>query len=527
MMEEENPPKSDDDSVVMIEEIVEDHLPGGLEYSDPGLSESKEPFFLQKFVRTPGCLSFLCVTFLIATSIAMTVGMVPEIMSDRYARLNHGYVGVACELLPYDEKTEECRLGGDSAQNVAAWSNTGHSLTLFFFGPVVGSMSDERGRRRFLLIGIVLLVVPQLVLVMLQWRKSMSPLWYYISHCSTGLVNWLPIVFAAISDIMPGELRAPSFALVLGSFSLGFSVAPYLSTVLPHIWVSAISLACAMTTFLYAFSFVPETLSYQTSETAHEVVRRRGDDDVQHNAIVQALSRPFRDLSILNRNTFFHLVSVVTFLTGFTCSTDQTLILYYLENHLNFEDSDTALFMFINGMFSILVNFFLVKQFIGCFGEKHVLIVAILFGTVHNFLYGIAHGKLLVFVAVSLSALTGMSYPIIASMQSYNCADYEQGRMQGAFFSLSALANAAGPSLMTTVYGCTKHGELFGPGTMFLVVSCFNAFAVSFAVALQSKDANSKEKRTVGATGLNQLLLEDDGSLNDDSASVHSRVEFF
>ena len=45
----------------------------------------------------------------------------------------------------------------------------------------------------------------------------------------------------------------------------------------------------------------------------------------------------------------------------------------------------------------------------------------------------------------------------------------EQGRIQGALYSVSALASALGPYLMRGVYHYTKDGAFMGPGSMFIV----------------------------------------------------------
>lgn len=68
-------------------------------------------------------------------------------MTDRYARISHGYQGDFCNHFDHDEKPTECRLGGDDAQNAAATCALFQNLIQFFASPVVGSTSDEKGRK--------------------------------------------------------------------------------------------------------------------------------------------------------------------------------------------------------------------------------------------------------------------------------------------------------------------------------------------------------------------------------------------
>jgi hypothetical protein len=60
----------------------------------------------------------------------------------------------------------------------------------------------------------------------------------------------------------------------------------------------------------------------------------------------------------------------------------------------------------------------------------------------------------------------------------------EQGRIQGALFSVQALASACGPYAMSAIYRATKDGALFGPGSMFVFASGFYIVAVYCAYLL-------------------------------------------
>lgn len=456
----------------------------------------------------------------------MRIVMIPEVCSDRYARLNYGYDGELCYLLKYDHKPKECRLGGDDAQRFAAWSHAGKYTLLFFLSPVVGSMSDLKGRRRFYLFSIFLHIMPHVALVMMLLVKSVNPMWYFVAHFCTGFADWLPLTFAAISDIMPGNLRTSSYALVLVKLYLALAGAPYLVTTLSHLLMSIIALGIAIFSFFYAWFSMKETLSFETSITSEINRRQENRDQTWTNSFLGPISSLLRHLSILNRTKIIRLLSIVSFVTALTYATDQTFIVYYLEDRLSFEDSDTFVFLLISSICAIIVNMILLEHFIKYCGEKYVLMVAIVFGTFHNFLYGTAKRKVLVFVAAGLSSLTGMSYPINASMLSSNCANHEQGHIQGAFFSMISLANALGPSFMAYVYHFTEDSGYFGSGTMFVVVSLVNVCGLFVAFSIP-KNASKNDAEAIEATSLQQPLLDDNESVAESAASTNSIVELF
>ena len=71
----------------------------------------------------------------------------------------------------------------------------------------------------------------------------------------------------------------------------------------------------------------------------------------------------------------------------------------------------------------------------------------------------------------------------------------EQGRIQGALYSLSSLASALGPMMLRYVYHQTKDGGGFGKGTMFIFGAGLYLIATVCAYLLPEEQANSNLKR--------------------------------
>jgi hypothetical protein len=64
----------------------------------------------------------------------------------------------------------------------------------------------------------------------------------------------------------------------------------------------------------------------------------------------------------------------------------------------------------------------------------------------------------------------------------------EQGQIQGALYSVQALASGTGPLLMRLIYSWTKEMQ---PGAMFLAAACLYLLAASFAWTLPKAYSNS------------------------------------
>lgn len=71
----------------------------------------------------------------------------------------------------------------------------------------------------------------------------------------------------------------------------------------------------------------------------------------------------------------------------------------------------------------------------------------------------------------------------------------EQGRIQGALYSLSSLASAVGPMLLRYIYHETKDNSMYGKGTMFIFGAGLYVIATFCAYMLPEDKANSNFKR--------------------------------
>jgi Na+/melibiose symporter-like transporter len=215
----------------------------------------------------------------------------------------------------------------------------------------------------------------------------------------------------------------------------------------------------------------------------------------------------------------------------------QTLLVYYVEEQLNFQDQDIATMFLIFGILGVIVQGFIIRLINGCVGERIIVFISFVFGAIHNALYGVAHHKTTINIAIAFGSLSLMSFPAISAIKSNNvvridsrssCSflcqlvvhslhcllsktvsyiviwfvnshthvpffsllfntyedESEQGRIQGALYSIQALASALGPTLMRCVYHYTKNGAWMGPGSMFLIATCLYVVAMYCAYLL-------------------------------------------
>jgi hypothetical protein len=109
---------------------------------------SRRESFLMNFRASNGPPQIVAVVILLAMSFGATVGIIPSIMTERYAREKYGYDGEYCHSFEeYADKPEECLLGSADAQTAAAVSELVANTLTFITSSLIGSMSDVHGRR--------------------------------------------------------------------------------------------------------------------------------------------------------------------------------------------------------------------------------------------------------------------------------------------------------------------------------------------------------------------------------------------
>lgn len=511
--------------------------------------------FIVQFAKTKGPPQITFIMMLIAIGLGSTIGVVPAVMSDRFARLQHGYSSDALcsSYTTLADKPSACLAGSADAQAAVASANLISNVLTFVTSSLIGSLSDEHGRKgthllfketvskqarsnnnkpsntltnivschanyplisptAILIVGLLMGMLSPLMLFLIQIIPTMSPWWYYGCHAATGLVNWVAIALSALADVLPQRFRAPGIGLLLAGFMLGFSLSPILTFLLSNTHLSLLSFIVVGLGLFATIFFVPETLPPNVAEETKarrqmERLREQAlDEQSSHEEerdqcarkwrrtmriVGRFLVRPFKEMAILNRDSFFRLISLLAFFSGMVASGDQVLLVYYLEERLSFTAQDISVMFLIMGIMGLLAQGVLLKPLNDCLGEKLVVAFCFFVGAVDNTMYGIAKNKATIYAAVALSALTGMAFPTISAIKANNVAVTEQGRIQGALYSLQALASGVGPVLLRFVYSQAKESVL-GPGAMFVFAGLLYLVAVGVACALPSERANAR-----------------------------------
>jgi MFS transporter, DHA1 family, tetracycline resistance protein len=400
-------------------------------------------------------------------------------------------------------KPAACQAGSDEAQAAAAYATMGQTVLALVFNPVFGHLADICGRRRIMICSILLSCIPASVLLLMQVYSVISPTWYFMTYSLIGVLNFLGIAIAALSDNVPEEYRAPTYGLLLCVFYGALATGPTVSLLLGHLGSTIVSLSLMIVSLITAMIFLPETLSQEIRleniamqqqrqrEQQQELLQNEsGGGGSIHTLLLAPLcrwmQRPFQDIAVLNRSWTMRLVAAASFLESMVFAGDSTLFIYYVEDRLDMRDSDIARIFIVVGMVGCLLQGGALQPLVQVLGEKKLLLCAFAAAATHNFFFGAATVKWMIYIGVILGQVGKLNFAILASFASKGVSAHEQGLVQGALAATNSIGSGIGPLSMQFVYNHTKNKPRFGPGFMFVYAGLVDMIGIMLVALIPS-----------------------------------------
>jgi DHA1 family tetracycline resistance protein-like MFS transporter len=369
--------------------------------------------------------------------------------------------------------------GGDTAlaaQYTIAFAMT-WGLMQFFFGPIVGMLSDRFGRRPVLLLSIFGLGVDYIFMALAPTLR-----WLFVGRVINGITAAsFSTANAYVADVTAPQERAKAFGLLGAAFGVGFIVGPAIGGVLGDInlrlpfWVSA---GLAVLNWLYGFFVLPESLPPE----------RRAP------ALNWRKANPVGALSFLRERTnLFGLVSInVLYLMAHNVF--PSIFVLFVGYRFGWGPRAASLMLVATGLSQILVQTLVVGRVVKAAGERGALLIGLVSATLAFVAYGLASTPFWFFCGVPAGALGALVMPGLQSLMSRRVAGNEQGRLQGLNGAFMGLTAIFGPLLYLSLlaFAVRHDAQLHQPGIPVLVAAlfCTAAFALALAVAKPVADVH-------------------------------------
>jgi DHA1 family tetracycline resistance protein-like MFS transporter len=361
--------------------------------------------------------------------------------------------------------------GGDTAQ--AAQYTLAFAVTWglmqFFFGPIVGMLSDRFGRRPVLLLSIFGLGVDYMFMALAPTLK-----WLFVGRVINGITSAsFSTANAYVADVTAPQERAKAFGMLGAAFGIGFLVGPAIGGALGNInlrlpfWVAA---ALAVCNWLYGYFVLPESLPPS---------RRTPDLNWRRANPVGALD------FLRERKNLLGLVSI-NVLYLFAHNVFPSIFVLYVGYRFNWGPFAAAAMLIATGVAQILVQTLVVGRVVKAIGERGALLIGLGSAILAFLLYGLAPTPLWFFAGVPAGALGALIMPGLQSLMSRRVAANEQGRLQGLNSAFMGLTAIFGPMLyLSTLAFAVRHdAQLHQPGIPIVIAGTFCMAALGLAVAV-------------------------------------------
>ncbi|WP_091736172.1 TCR/Tet family MFS transporter [Phenylobacterium immobile] len=330
----------------------------------------------------------------------------------------------------------------------------------FVASPIIGALSDRYGRRPVILVSVAGMTIDWVLM-------ALAPdLWWLAAGRMIGGItsSSFTTVYAYVADVTAPEGRARAYGFIGAAFSAGFVAGPALGGFLGEIsprapfWAAA---AMSGIAFLYGAFVLPESLAREN-----------------RTAFAWSRANPFGALKLLGSQPILTRLAGVNFLLYFAHHVFSIFVLYASARYGWSALQVGVLFAFV-GLLDVGVQAGLVGPVVKRLGEKRTVVVGLAFGALGLASMGLAPNGLWFIAAMIPNSLWGVAMPPLQSLMTQQVSESEQGQLQGANNSVSAIAGVASPLVFGFVYAATA-----GPGASApFIGASFVAAAVVLAAA--------------------------------------------
>lgn len=367
-------------------------------------------------------------------------------------------------IIPVIPKLIEDLSGNPSVSNAATiggWLTFAYAIMQFFFAPVLGSLSDQYGRRPVLLFSLFGFGIDYLLL---SFAPSIA--WLFAGRMIAGVTGAsFTTATAYIADISTPENRAQNFGMIGAAFGLGFVIGPMLGGLLGEIGPKIpffVAAGLALTNWLYGYFILPESLD-------------------------KNLRRPFEWRRANPLGSLLQLKKYPA-VAGLVVS----FVLIYLAAHAvqsNWSFFTIEKFKWTPKMIGISLG--LVGLLVGGvqgglvrivnpkLGNEKSVYLGLALYSLGLLLFAFASESWMMFVFLVPYCLGGIAGPALQSIISGNVPKNEQGELQGALTSLISVTSVVGPLMMTNLfsYFTEASAPFYFPGAPFLLGAIFMIIA--------------------------------------------------
>ncbi|RCV07696.1 hypothetical protein SETIT_1G266200v2 [Setaria italica] len=382
--------------------------------------------------------------------------------------------------------------------------------------PIVGNLSDRYGRKALMTLPVTMAIVPLFVLACN--RSEVYFYVYYVAKIVSGIFcegTMHCLCFAYVADHVGPSRRAAAFGLLSGVSAAGFLSGTLTARFLTTSSTFQVAAAVATAAALYLRVFLPDSggtscvdeacdpLLQPSSCTSSTSSSASSSDEELSPRLPPPQKGGLPSVSdmvaLLTGSLTLSGAATITFFYSLGEHGLQTALLYYLKAQFGYSKDEFANLLLIVGAAGMLSQLTVMPILAPILGEEILLIVGLLGGCTHVFLYGIAWSYWVPYLSAAFVILSAFVHPSIRTNVSKNVASNEQGIAQGCISGISSFGSILGPLIFTplTAWFLSETGPFNFKGFSILCAGLCTLIAFIISLRMRGAQSSASKKSTV------------------------------
>lgn len=328
-------------------------------------------------------------------------------------------------------------------------------LAQFFSAPIVGALSDQKGRKPLLVQTLLVIIVGYFLCALGVWLHSL--IFLLIGRLIVGIgTGNAAVVYAAIADISNADEKPKRFGLACMASGIGFTLGPFLGGAFSS-WSFAapflFAMACSIVNLALLFFFLPET---------HHLRRK----------VELSISLGFKNLKKAFQIPALRalVLSVFFFCLGWSFYWEFIPVTWIQEYNLS--PSEVGNFYAYGAAFYALSSGLLIRPVVNRFKPGAILFTALM-------LLALAILPLLIPSSVATfwiyipvqQFLTALVFPTGTTIVSNAVSEDAQGEIMGILQSVDSFAFSFGPLVAGAFIGLSTKAPIIVSGALMLLAA--------------------------------------------------------
>lgn len=334
-------------------------------------------------------------------------------------------IGLVIPIMP--KFIEELGISGSTVGLLVA----AFSLTQLLFSPLAGRLADSFGRKRMIVIGMVVFALSEGL-----FGIANDAVLLFVSRLLGGISAALimPAVMAYAADVTTNEERAAGMGYINAAITTGFIIGPGIGGYIAEFGIrapfytagAAGIIAACITLFI-----LQESLPVKESSSGEPPTAK------QRSSLLSPLMHSYRE-------TYF-ISLIIVFVMSFGLANFETVFGLFVDHKFGFTPKDIAFIITFGSIAGAVVQVTAFSWILKSFGEQRVISICLLFAGLFILLTLFVHKYWLIFAVTFIVFLAiDILRPAISTQMSMLAKD-QQGYVAGLNSAFTSLGNIAGP----------------------------------------------------------------------------------